>query len=103
MSHRSANHHDQTPSHHSNGAEQSPDATRHADVAAAVAADAKTRIAERAYELYESHGRQAGRADQDWYRAEQEICHESPALSAPVRSGSADREARIATVRMTAD
>jgi len=31
------------------------------------------RIRERAYELYESRGREAGQDEQDWLRAEQEI------------------------------
>jgi len=30
------------------------------------------RIARRAYEIYESHGRTPGRADQDWLQAEAE-------------------------------
>jgi hypothetical protein len=32
------------------------------------------RIRERAYELYESRGRENGKEEQDWLRAEQEIC-----------------------------
>jgi len=31
------------------------------------------KIRERAYELYESRGREAGQDEQDWLRAEQEI------------------------------
>jgi hypothetical protein len=31
------------------------------------------RIRERAYELYEGRGREPGRDEQDWFRAEQEI------------------------------
>jgi hypothetical protein len=31
------------------------------------------RIQERAYELYESRGREPGKHEQDWLRAEQEI------------------------------
>lgn len=31
------------------------------------------RIRERAYELYESRGREPGQNEQDWFRAEQEI------------------------------
>lgn len=31
------------------------------------------RIRDRAYELYESRGREAGQDEQDWLRAEQEI------------------------------
>jgi hypothetical protein len=31
-------------------------------------------IQERAYELYESRGREHGKDEQDWLRAEQEIC-----------------------------
>jgi hypothetical protein len=31
------------------------------------------RIRERAYELYESRGRENGKHEQDWLRAEQEI------------------------------
>lgn len=31
------------------------------------------RIRERAYELYESRGRESGQDEQDWFRAEQEI------------------------------
>jgi hypothetical protein len=31
------------------------------------------RTRERAYELYESRGREHGRNEQDWFRAEQEI------------------------------
>jgi len=31
------------------------------------------RIRERAYELYESRGREPGQEEQDWLRAEQEI------------------------------
>lgn len=31
------------------------------------------RIRERAYELYESRGREPGQDEQDWFRAEQEI------------------------------
>jgi len=30
-------------------------------------------IRERAYQLYENRGRETGRAEQDWLRAEQEI------------------------------
>jgi H+-transporting ATPase len=36
-------------------------------------ADLNTRIAKRAYELYERRGRHDGRADQDWLQAEREI------------------------------
>jgi Protein of unknown function (DUF2934) len=35
--------------------------------------DLTTRIATRAYELYEQRGRRQGRADQDWLEAEREI------------------------------
>lgn len=31
------------------------------------------KIRERAYELYEARGREPGRDEQDWFRAEQEI------------------------------
>jgi len=31
------------------------------------------RIRNRAYQLYESRGREPGRDEQDWFRAEQEI------------------------------
>lgn len=31
------------------------------------------RIRERAYELYEGRGREAGQDEQDWFRAEREI------------------------------
>jgi hypothetical protein len=31
------------------------------------------RIRDRAYELYESRGRESGQEEQDWFRAEQEI------------------------------
>jgi Protein of unknown function (DUF2934) len=31
------------------------------------------RIRERAYELYESRGREPGQDEQDWFRAEQEL------------------------------
>ena len=31
------------------------------------------RIRDRAYELYESRGREAGQEEQDWFRAEKEI------------------------------
>ncbi len=31
------------------------------------------RIRDRAYQLYESRGREPGRDEQDWFRAEQEI------------------------------
>jgi hypothetical protein len=37
----------------------------------AVASDSKIR--ERAYELYESRGREPGQDDQDWLRAEKEL------------------------------
>lgn len=30
-------------------------------------------IRERAYELYESRGRESGQAEQDWFRAESEL------------------------------
>jgi hypothetical protein len=30
-------------------------------------------IRERAYELYESRGREPGQAEQDWFRAEREL------------------------------
>jgi len=36
-------------------------------------ADMTPQIAKRAYELYEQGGRQDGRADQDWIKAEQEV------------------------------
>ena len=35
------------------------------------------RIRERAYELYESRGREPGQDEQDWLRAEQEILKRS--------------------------
>jgi hypothetical protein len=34
---------------------------------------AQNRIRERAYDLYESRGREPGQDEQDWFRAEQEI------------------------------
>lgn len=37
------------------------------------AAPSQDRIRERAYELYESRGREPGRDEQDWFGAEQEI------------------------------
>jgi hypothetical protein len=37
------------------------------------AAPADSRIRERAYELYESRGREPGQDEQDWFRAEREI------------------------------
>ena len=40
--------------------------------------DPTPRIAARAYELYEQHGRQDGRDVQDWTRAEQEIRKAAP-------------------------
>jgi Protein of unknown function (DUF2934) len=33
----------------------------------------QAKIRERAYELYESRGREPGQDEQDWFRAEQEI------------------------------
>ena len=36
------------------------------------------KIRERAYELYESRGREPGRDEQDWLRAEQEILNRKP-------------------------
>jgi hypothetical protein len=33
----------------------------------------QNRIRERAYELYESRGREPGQDERDWFRAEQEI------------------------------
>lgn len=33
----------------------------------------RSRIAERAYQFYEDRGRLDGAADEDWYRAEEEI------------------------------
>jgi hypothetical protein len=38
-----------------------------------ISAPAQDRIRERAYELYESRGHEAGQDAQDWLRAEQEI------------------------------
>jgi hypothetical protein len=38
--------------------------------------DVAPRIARRAYELYEQHGRREGHADQDWLQAEREIGNE---------------------------
>ena len=35
----------------------------------------RDRIRERAYELYEGRGREAGKEEQDWFRAEREILH----------------------------
>ena len=40
----------------------------------AVSSDSKIR--ERAYELYESRGREPGQDEQDWLRAEHEILNE---------------------------
>ena len=37
------------------------------------AVPSRDRVRERAYELYESRGREAGLDEQDWLRAEQEI------------------------------
>jgi hypothetical protein len=36
------------------------------------------KIRERAYQLYESRGREPGRDEQDWLRAEQEILNRKP-------------------------
>jgi hypothetical protein len=36
------------------------------------------KIRERAYELYESRGREPGQEEQDWLRAEQEILIRKP-------------------------
>jgi hypothetical protein len=33
----------------------------------------RTKIRERAYELYESRGREPGQDEQDWFRAEKEL------------------------------
>jgi hypothetical protein len=35
----------------------------------------RDRIRERAYELYEGRGREAGKDEQDWFRAQREILH----------------------------
>jgi len=40
--------------------------------------DVTPQIAKRAYELYEQHGRQDGRAAEDWEQAEREIRKEEP-------------------------
>jgi hypothetical protein len=37
----------------------------------------KEMIRERAYELYESRGREHGRDEQDWFRAEQQILNQA--------------------------
>lgn len=36
----------------------------------------RDRIRERAYELYESRGREPGQDEQDWFRAEREILNQ---------------------------
>ncbi len=38
----------------------------------------ESKIRERAYELYESRGREPGQDEQDWLRAEQEIIKHQP-------------------------
>ena len=38
--------------------------------------DAHTRISERAYALYEEHGREDGHALEDWLEAEQQVFNE---------------------------
>lgn len=40
--------------------------------------DATSRIARRAYDLVERHGRHEGHADQDWLQAEREIRQQMP-------------------------
>jgi len=44
------------------------------------AAHAHTRIAERAYRLYEERGSEPGREIEDWLRAEEEILNEQKDL-----------------------
>jgi hypothetical protein len=48
------------------------------DALARKSVDVTPRIAKRAYELYEQHGRQDGRATEDWGQAEQEIRKDEP-------------------------
>jgi hypothetical protein len=54
------------------------------------------KIRERAYELYESRGREPGQAEQDWLRAEQEILIRSgsPTISAATGASAEGRRDR---------
>ena len=49
------------------------------------------RIGERAYELYEEHGRKDGRAGEDWAKAEHEMGNENPN---PAQIGPKSEEAK---------
>ena len=47
------------------------------------------RIRERAYELYESRGREPGQDEQDWFRAEQEILTRGKQTTSTAKRASA--------------
>jgi Protein of unknown function (DUF2934) len=55
----------------------SPKASTAKMPAALAAVPSRDMIRQRAYQLYESRGREPGHADQDWFRAERELAKQA--------------------------